>query len=1182
MTTTVEQIRTGSGLALVVEKRVEADGALAIAISTNHQQPCVLHWGLCRSDQPGWQLPPREVWPEGTRAVDHLAVQTPFAGANGHRRITIDLGQTVEFAALEFVLFFPGDQLWDNNRGRNYRIPIPKPAGLPEELGGQSGEPPFAKPRGEPLAGPGEEATESALCYENAHDLASGGRLEVTVARVGSRYQLVLTAASDPPLILHWGIAGRSRHDWHPPPSALLPPGTVLLQESAARTPFFPHHGRQRLELTMDQSQAPLGIVFVLQEADTGRWLKERGGNFFVPLAQLGGLAPDLGHARLTQLADEIIDREMGGHSWTLMHRFNLCYDLLDRVPGDLAGLALLYVWLRYSALRQLDWQRNYNTKPRELSHALERLTFKLADRYRDHPEEREWLRLIMTTLGRGSNGQEVRDEILRIMHRHHIKEVTGHFLEEWHQKLHNNTTPDDVVICEAYLGFLKSSGDLAEFYRLLEAGGVTRDRLQSYERPITSRPDFVPHLRDALIPDFEHFLGILKAVHSGTDLGTAIHGARHLCDGDLHRQLDFIWHHRDDRGLAASQLVETIAGVRSRIREMLAHGRNGARDLLFLDLALEQFVRILVERDLSSPADRNELVALLLQVLENLSLSRATPELARCLGPWRRLQEQPRFEREWSLRAKAVLDRLGLLLADFIDRWTALLQPPAMVLGRAFQAASWTVDLFCEEVIRGQLEFALSALLRRLDPILRSSAELGSWQIISPAAAAGRVEVVPELRQVQGREYARPTVILAWKVAGDEEIPAGVTAIITPEAIDLVSHLAVRARNAGLLFATCFDPETLARLEALARRSLALRPTPTGEVVMEEGDATPVQTGRCPPAVRSRLPRPVFRTYAIAAEEFNEREVGGKSNNLRRLLGQLPKWIGLPRSVAVPFGVFEKVLAEDRNREIQERCQDLAEELDRLPGSEREARLAELRRVLLGLWAPPELRTSLESVMTHSGLPRPEPWEDAWQCLKQVWASKWNLRATLSRMAGGIPHDDLLMAVLIQEVIEADYSFVIHTVDPATGNRDEVYAEVVLGLGEALVGNYPGRALSFTSRKGHHEPRILSYPSKSHGLYGGGLIFRSDSNGEDLAGFAGAGLYDSFVLPRPRKLPLDYTEELLFWSEPFRKNLLVNIALIGTMVERLLGAPQDIEGACCRGQYFVVQTRPQVGLTED
>jgi len=31
--------------------------------------------------------------------------------------------------------------------------------------------------------------------------------------------------------------------------------------------------------------------------------------------------------------------------------------------------------------------------------------------------------------------------------------------MEEWHQKLHNNTTPDDVPICQAYLAFLQVSG---------------------------------------------------------------------------------------------------------------------------------------------------------------------------------------------------------------------------------------------------------------------------------------------------------------------------------------------------------------------------------------------------------------------------------------------------------------------------------------------------------------------------------------------------------------------------------------------------------------------------------------------------------------------------------------------------------------------------------------------------
>ena len=1163
----VEQIKSKSGIALVVEKQVKDDGSVEIAISMEHQQSCLLHWGLRQSSQTGWQIPPQSTWPEGTRIFDRLAVQTPFTGSNGYRRITIGLDRTMDFASLEFVLFFPEEGRWDNNKGRNYRILIPKP------------QKPDLKPTGKSAPVLREEAMAGEVCFDNSYSIESGGRLNVSVTRAGDRYHVILTAQTSSPLILHWGVALRSRREWSPPPPALLPPGTVLIQETAAQTPFLTHDGTQRLELTIDEPEAPSGIVFVLKRADTGQWLKERGGNFYVPVTEIQESAPVLGNARLAQLADEIIEREMSGNSWTLMHRFNLCYDLLDRVQNDVESLALLYVWLRYSALRQLDWQRNYNTKPRELSHASERLTFKLADRYLNQPAEREWLRLIMTTLGRGSNGQEVRDEILRIMHRHHIKEVSGHFLEEWHQKLHNNTTPDDVVICEGYLGFLKSNGYLDEFYRILERGGVTRERLQSYERPINSHPDFIPHLKDALIPDFEHFLGILKAVHSGTDLGTAIHAARYLCDGELHGLLDFVWHHRDDPGTAGSLLLGKIAQARFRISGLLENNRNGARDLLFLDLALEQFARILVERSLSSLSSGDELVDLLPGVLENLSFSRPHDELQRCIHHWQRLQQQPRFDREWSLQAKAVLDRLGRLLAGFIDRYSMLLQPQAAFLGSAFHAAPWTVNLFSEEVIRGQLEFALSALLRRLDPILRKNADLGSWQVISPATASGCVEIVPHLRQVQGREVARPTVIVAQKVGGDEEIPAGVTAVITPEAIDIVSHVAVRARNAGLLFASCFDPETINVLESFNGRSISLHTTPAGEVVFDEGSSpaktVPARKSTAPP----RLRRPVFRAYAIAAEDFSDREVGGKSNNIRRLLGKLPKWVGLPRSAALPFGVFEKVLAENQNREIQDRCQSLTENLDNLAQEERKARLKELRETLLGLTAPRELMSSLEAIMRQSGLAEPEKFEDAWHCIKRVWASKWNERAYLSRKTRHVPHQDLFMAVLVQEVVEADYSFVIHTVNPSTGNRDEIYAEVVLGLGEALVGNYPGRALSFISRKGVHEPRILTFPSKSEGLYGGGLIFRSDSNGEDLIGFAGAGLYDSFMLPSPHKAPLDYTDEALCWNDHFRNTLLVNIALIGTMVERVLGSPQDIEGACRAGQYFVVQTRPQVGL---
>lgn len=171
-------------------------------------------------------------------------------------------------------------------------------------------------------------------------------------------------------------------------------------------------------------------------------------------------------------------------------------------------------------------------------------------------------------------------------------------------------------------------------------------------------------------------------------------------------------------------------------------------------------------------------------------------------------------------------------------------------------------------------------------------------------------------------------------------------------------------------------------------------------------------------------------------------------------------------------------------------------------------------------------------------------------------------------------------MAVLVQQVVPADYAFVLHTVNPLDGDRNVLYGEVVAGLGETLVGNYPGRALGFVARKdGKSPPQVLAYASKSVALRGGGLIFRSDSSGEDRADFAGAGLYESVLHTPPRSTVVDYTHEPLVADDAFRSDLLSKLVTIGRLVEEAQGCPQDIEGAIAGARYHVVQARAQVGL---
>ncbi len=1021
---TVEEIATKSGMLLHIEKRMIGD-RVEVSLRAERHEICVLHWGLRLHSEAPWQSPPRSIWPEGSRAFDGSAVQTPFLNQNGISQIIFRLHGALHFSFIEFVLFFPEEGRWDNNQGRNYRIKIPR------------------------------------------------------------------------------------RND------------------SSLEDPHLTHH-----------------------------------------------------------LASKIIEKEMSGNSWTLMHRFKLCYDLLDEVRNDIEGLALIFVWLRFSSIRQLDWQRNYNTKPRELSHALDRLTLKLADLYVNDSQGQVFIRLILTTMGRGGEGQRIRDEVLNIMHRHHIKEVSGHFMEEWHQKLHNNTTPDDIVICEAYLEFFRSEGNLDVFYETLERSGVSEERLRSYDRPIKSHPDFIPHLKEELIHDFEHFLGLLKAVHSGTDLGTAIHAAGHLFDSEMQGLMDFIWWHRSDEELPVLVQVEKITAARCRLAGRLKEAPNIVRDLLFLDLALEDFLRVVIERNIHYHLDDDQLVELMAMVLENLCLSNKDVELTHCLRHWRHLEETTRFSREWSLQARAVLDRLGRALSALVDRYHRLLQPKADFLGRAFQADSWTITLFSEEVIRGQPLFVLSILLRHLNAVLHRSAGLGSWQVISPGRGIGRVEVVSRLESIQGKEFARPTVIVTNEVAGSEEIPEGVSAIITSDTTDIVSHIAIRARNAHVFFATCYEPEIIAQLKSFSGHTLRLSMSSDGDVMFQEehADHPDTSTSQRIAPIRGSINRPLFSTYGILENDFDEKMVGGKSLNLKCLRNKVPAWIRLPTSVVLPFGVFEEVLADEYNKAVSARHDELIRRVRMDEAAEKTSAevLGELRKSILALKPPDELAPSLYNLMDKAGLERPQSWDQAWNGIKRVWASKWNERAYLSRRARRIPHEDLFMAVLIQEIVEADYSFVIHTVNPFTGDRDEIYGEVVLGLAETLVGNYPGRALSFTSRGEAFGPKILSFPSKSIGLFGRGLIFRSDSNGEDLAGYSGAGLYDSVMVPIPRKVSLDYSEELLLWDVKFRRSLLNGIASVGTIIEKVLGYPQDIEGAYCKGKYYVVQTRPQVGIENE
>lgn len=1133
---------------------------LTLVVGMKTSADCVLHWGLSQKPGGAWVRPPDACLPAGSASSDGPAVRTPFAAkGTEEREVVLQFDLPAPQERLAFVVHFPRENRWVRSGNGDFSVVL------------DNGKERIAPEKALASWFP-EAKSRQVFALDGGEQLAAASRT------TPEGMEVALATSARGPLLLHWGVLGPGSQGWQQPPENSRPDGTTLIDQHAARTPFTPREGLQFLQLKYpkkEQEDGPRGMAFLLHQPETNAWLKSGGKDLFVPLFEPepdSRLPVDLG-----KLAQPMIEAETTASSWTLMHRFNLCHDLLASA-ADEDALALLFAWLRYSQIRQLDWQRQYNTKPRELSASQDRLTRRLAGMWRQEkpsPACRPWTRLLLTPLGRGGEGQQVRDEILQIMHRHQIKETSGHFLEEWHQKLHNNTTPDDVVICSAYLEFLKSNGDIEKFRKTLEEGGVTRARLESFERPIKHEPTFEADKKDALVPEFENFLRILKSVHSGTDLESAVAAAKDGLGEGLRKKLE---------GMPAALLktealkesAPTLVSSREELQKVLGSAKDeGAlRDLLFLDLSLEASLRSLIERQNLSQLERDPLADLVLLTLRNLRCSLPSPELAVCVGHWQALLGQPRDGKDWALHAKSVADRVARWVHGSTDQLYQRLQPQAEFLGESFKVEAWTIPLFSEEVIRGGPAFILSLILKPLDRLLRQQAGLGGWQVISPATASGKVRVVDQLLSVQGERFPEATVLVADAVAGNEEIPEGVTAVLTSDSPDLVSHVAVRARNAHVLFATCFEPSLYEHLQELKDHSVALKVTPGGDVELTE------TTGQAEGAVAKekskRSPRlagggALPDRWVVTQDQFKPDCVGGKSNNLNGLRGKLADWIHLPTSLALPFGACEKALSTGPQEPKREHA-DLVAAAEKDPAEA----LPKLRALHEQMAPPAGLQEELQQAWGQAALPT-VPWEKSWTAIRRVWASKWNDRAYLSRRAQGIAHDSLKMAVLVQQVVPADYAFVIHTRNPLNGVAEELFAEVVLGMGETLVGNHPGRALGFVYKKADRKLEIISYPGKSLGLYGKGVIFRSDSNGEDLEEFAGAGLYDSFLAEEPEKQLLDYQKEKLIWDQKFRDELLGKIAQIGIEVEKVLGSPQDIEGAVTGGQYYVVQTRPQV-----
>lgn len=168
-------------------------------------------------------------------------------------------------------------------------------------------------------------------------------------------------------------------------------------------------------------------------------------------------------------------------------------------------------------------------------------------------------------------------------------------------------------------------------------------------------------------------------------------------------------------------------------------------------------------------------------------------------------------------------------------------------------------------------------------------------------------------------------------------------------------------------------------------------------------------------------------------------------------------------------------------------------------------------------------------------------------------WGSLFTPQAIAYRARLGISHDEVAMAVVVQQMVAAEAAGVMITLDPVTGDRSAIAIESSFGLGLAVVGGEvtPDRfvvdKVTFDIRTRSIGPKAITYRFDP----GRGAVVLSD------------------VPENEQRLPSLTDEEV------------VELARIARTVERAQGRPQDVEWAIGPGpdgprQIFLLQTRPE------
>ncbi len=172
---------------------------------------------------------------------------------------------------------------------------------------------------------------------------------------------------------------------------------------------------------------------------------------------------------------------------------------------------------------------------------------------------------------------------------------------------------------------------------------------------------------------------------------------------------------------------------------------------------------------------------------------------------------------------------------------------------------------------------------------------------------------------------------------------------------------------------------------------------------------------------------------------------------------------------------------------------------------------------------------------------------------VRECWASLFTHRALYYRMEQGFNHHEVDIAVVVQEMVDADKSGVMFTSNPSTG-VPEITIEAAWGLGEAVVSGAVTPD-NYIIDRADGKLKTKNVATKKV------MLVRDEETGETVE----------------REVPADKQGEQVLSDDE-----LTELRETGEMIEEYYGQPQDVEWAIYDSDVYLLQSRPITTIDEN